>query len=147
MSTCKETDALWYISNSELANETVKDRIKLLHTCAGYPVKSTWCDAIDEGNYATWPGLTAQLVYKYRGPSKTSIKGHLYKSRKNQRSTKRPTDKPKTILSPKETKKDVKPPARKPRSHNLYSNILEVTGDIYSDQKVKFVTASNSENH
>ena len=146
LSMCEGLDALQYISKSALANELVEERITFLHAYAGYPVQSTWCDAIDVGNYATWSGLTAKLFRKYLGPSKLSISGHLDQSRQNQRSNKRPQDKPKTITVPKETKKYVKPPASEPRSHQVYSNIVEVTGQIYSDQTGKFVTASNSVN-
>ena len=50
LSMCKGPHALQYISNAVLANETVEDRIKFLHACAGYHFQSTWCDAIDSGN-------------------------------------------------------------------------------------------------
>jgi hypothetical protein len=33
-----------------------------LHRAAGHPVKKTWLAAIKAGEYATWPGLTYELV-------------------------------------------------------------------------------------
>ena len=103
-----------------------------------------WCDAIDAGNYTTCPGLMAQLFHKYLGPSKPSIKGHLYKSRQNQISIKKPSDKPHPIPGPQEIKKYVKRTASKPRSHQVYYNMVEVTGKIYSDQMIVYTTTEKS---
>ena len=36
--------------------------VDFLHRCAGYPMKKTWMAAIKKGFYATWPGVTAELV-------------------------------------------------------------------------------------
>ena len=39
--------------------------IDFLHHAAGYPMKKTWLQAIRWGFYATWPGLTYELVSKF----------------------------------------------------------------------------------
>lgn len=39
--------------------------IKYLHAAAGYPVNDTWINAINAGNYITWPGLTAKAVRRH----------------------------------------------------------------------------------
>ncbi len=35
------------------------------HAAAGYPMKETFLSAVRAGNFATWPGLTTQLISKY----------------------------------------------------------------------------------
>ena len=45
------------------------DLAQFLHACAGAPVASTWCRAIDNGHFITWPGLTTQLIKKHLPPS------------------------------------------------------------------------------
>jgi hypothetical protein len=61
--------------------------IQYLHAAAGSPVLSTFVKAIEAGNFATWPTLTAQHVKKYLGKSEATVKGHLNQTRKNVRST------------------------------------------------------------
>ena len=51
--------------------------IAYLHATAGYPVKSTWLQAIKRGAYATWPGLTYALAAKYCPDADETIKGHM----------------------------------------------------------------------
>ena len=36
-----------------------------LHRAWGYPVKKTWLQAIKDGFFTTWPGLTYELVSKF----------------------------------------------------------------------------------
>ena len=50
-----------------------------LHQAAGYPVKKTWLQAIKAGLYATWPGVTYNLVAKHLPEvTKEVSAGHLY---------------------------------------------------------------------
>jgi hypothetical protein len=76
-------------ANSMVANNTIADRIAFYHAAAFSPVISTWCDAIDNGHFTTWPELTLAQVRKHlphgSGPM---IKGHLHQQRSNLRSTK-----------------------------------------------------------
>ena len=65
-----------------------RDIVRYLHRAAGSPVPSTWCAAIDKGNYATWAGLTAPLVKKHLPKSVATTKGHMRQIRQNLRSTK-----------------------------------------------------------
>jgi hypothetical protein len=59
-----------------------------MHAVCGYPVKTTWLEAIKAGNYGGWPILTEHNVHKdYLKTTKTA-KGHLNQSRKNLWSTK-----------------------------------------------------------
>jgi hypothetical protein len=55
---------------------------------AGHPVKKTWLAAIKAGEYATWPGLTYELVSNHLYDTEETSMGHLHKRRQNIRSTK-----------------------------------------------------------
>ncbi len=44
---------------------------------ARFPPKETFIRAICNGNYATWPKLTVQLIHKYMPDSDETAKGHL----------------------------------------------------------------------
>jgi hypothetical protein len=59
-----------------------------LHQAAGHPVKKTWLAAIKAGEYATWPGLTYELVSNHLYGKEETAMGHLHKRRQNIRSTK-----------------------------------------------------------
>jgi hypothetical protein len=65
----------------------IYDANQYLHAAEFSMVKSTFIKAIDEGNFSTWPTLTAQHVKKYLEKSDVSIKGHMNQQRKNVRST------------------------------------------------------------
>ena len=47
-----------------------------LHACAGFPVTTTWIDAINKGWYSIWPGLTASRVRKHLEPSEHNSMEH-----------------------------------------------------------------------
>ena len=61
--------------------------IQLHHVSAGYPVKVTWMEAIKQGNYMGWPGLSSPLVHKHLRPSEHTANGHLHLTRQGVRST------------------------------------------------------------
>jgi hypothetical protein len=58
------------------------------HTEAGFPPKETFIRAVHNGNYATWPKLTVQLIHKYMPDSDETAKEHLKGQRQGVRSTK-----------------------------------------------------------
>jgi hypothetical protein len=47
------------------------------HAAAGFPPKETFIRAVCNGNYATWPKLTVQLIHKYMPDLDETAKGHL----------------------------------------------------------------------
>jgi hypothetical protein len=47
------------------------------HPAARFPPKETFIRAVCNGNYATWPKLTIQLIHKYMPDSDETAKGHL----------------------------------------------------------------------
>jgi hypothetical protein len=67
---------------------SIVEHIQFLHAAAFSPVTSTWIDAINNGHFTTWPGLTAEAVRKHLPKSFATAQGHLDQARKNQRSTK-----------------------------------------------------------
>jgi len=70
------------------STSSITDHIQFLHAAAFSPVTSTWIDAINNGHFTTWPGLTAEAVKRYLPKSLATAQGHLDQARKNQRSTK-----------------------------------------------------------
>jgi hypothetical protein len=58
------------------------------HMVAGFPPKETFIRAVCNGNYATWPKLTVQLIHKYMPDLDETAKGHLKGQRQGVRSTK-----------------------------------------------------------
>ena len=70
-------------NNEEVINvyslPSIPQSIKYLHAVAGFPVKETWIDAIQAGNYITWPGLTPAAVWKHFPDSDETQKGHMKK--------------------------------------------------------------------
>lgn len=69
---------------------TKRDLVKFLHAACCSPVPSTWIKAIKKNHFATWPGLTAELVTKYLPPTIATAKGHLKQERQGLQSTKQP---------------------------------------------------------
>jgi hypothetical protein len=62
--------------------------IRYLHATAGFPTKDSWIKAIQNGNYTTWPGITAEVVNKHFPESIETQKGHMKKQRKKVKLTK-----------------------------------------------------------
>jgi hypothetical protein len=87
-------NVIQHAAMSAIAAETLGERIAFLHACAGSPALTTFRDAIQNGNYTTWPELSAQRVDKYLIAPAATIMGHLDQQRKDIRSTK-PKAKPK----------------------------------------------------
>ncbi len=67
---------LWTVSANKDANKLeethnvyslplMEQSIRYLHTAAGYSPEETWTNAINAGNYNTWPGLTATAVRRH----------------------------------------------------------------------------------
>jgi hypothetical protein len=76
------------LANNVQRLKTKEQLCDYLHRAAGHPVKKTWLAAIKAGEYATWPGLTYELVSKHLQNTEETAMGHLHKRRQNIRSTK-----------------------------------------------------------
>jgi hypothetical protein len=48
--------------HTTLAHDTIANRIAFYHASLFSPSLSTWCQAIDDGHFPTWPGLTSFAV-------------------------------------------------------------------------------------
>ena len=110
---------------------TLRDLVIYLHRACFSPVTSTWTAAIDEGYFATWPGLTSAVVRKHLPKSLATAKGHLRQIRKNIRSTK-----PSAPLPPA-------PDEPTTRSHFAFFKIVLISGTVYSDQTGRFPHTSS----
>jgi hypothetical protein len=129
--------------------------VRFLHAAAGSPVPSTWIRAIQAGHYATWPGLTPELVRKYLPPSPATAKGHLDQQRQNLRSTHPPADTKIKLSAPQPdhvpsrspptlADTDTQPFQENPniRTHQIFASCHDVTGQIASDLTGRFPTVS-----
>ena len=137
---------LQFLANAAIAKETVGKRMEFLHACAGYPVLSTWCKAIDAGYYTTWPGLTSKLVRKhFWAPSKPTVKGHLDQQRKNLRSTK-PKPNHHRVLGDEETPDMIQPTDNSPRSNFVFTDFQQFNGQVYTNQTGNVLVLSEKGN-
>ena len=66
---------------------SVEALVRYFHAAAGFPVRSTWLDAIKARNYASWPGLTLNNATKYCPSANETILGYLVQGRQGVRST------------------------------------------------------------
>ena len=58
------------------------EMVRYYHAAAEFPTKPTWIKAINNKQYASWPGLTSDIVQKYHP-------GHVRKFKSGLRSTKK----------------------------------------------------------
>jgi hypothetical protein len=66
---------------------TRSDLAQYLHACAFSPTKYTFLQAIKNGHFQSWPGLTYDLIAKHLPPSIATSKGHMKQEFQNLRST------------------------------------------------------------
>ncbi len=126
---CKQDEAVLSVYNLPSMSQTVR----YLHAAAGFPVKDTWLKAIKNGNYETWPGLTAEVVSKHFPESIETQKGHMKKQRQNVRSTKQ------RVIIPTENKELI----RTTTKQNILIKVINADGTIYTDQTGKFPVQSS----
>jgi hypothetical protein len=131
-------------ANSAYTTTNKRDLAQFLHQCCYSPTSSALITAIQHGNFATWPGLTAELIRKHLPKSDATVKGHLRQSFKNLRSTQTPnlvpTDTTPTVTQP------INPPDSPERTHWVYAAIFEPTGQIHTDQTGRFPITSSKGN-
>jgi hypothetical protein len=125
----------------EMRNQS--DLVAYLHRACFSPTKSTWLKAINAGYFATWPGLTAELVSKHLPKSIATAKGHLRQERQNLQSTATPL-RPKTPITNLDAEFDLTlEHSDRTRTNWVYQQAVQVSGQIFSDQSGRFpVTCS-----
>ena len=101
-----------------------EDLIRYLHAACFSPTKTTWCAAITNGQFATWPGLTADLVMQHLPKEEATVKGHMRQQHQGVRSTR--------TVSKTEARK-----------HEVYFQTMEITGKIASDQTGRIPVTSS----
>ena len=121
-----------------------RDIVRYLHRAAGSPVPSTWCAAIDAGNYATWPGLTSKQVRKHLPKSQATTKGHMRQIRQNIRSTKCKEPTPTPTPTPREMTTESSTDSV--RQNLVTVQCVQMTGKLFTDQTGRFPTKSSRGN-
>eukprot|EP00804_Cyclotella_cryptica_P019523 CCRYP_006659-RA/>CCRYP_006659-RA protein AED:0.42 eAED:0.40 QI:0/0/0/0.5/1/1/2/0/378 len=88
--------------------------IQYLQQCAFSSPPSTWIKAINNNQFATWPGLIADAVRRYLPDSTATAKGHMKKTPAGVRST-RTTPNPTNQRQP-----STSPPSPPPNHYDLF---------------------------
>ena len=117
---------------------SIPQTIRYLHATAGFPTKDSWIKAINNGNYATWPGITAELVSKHFPDSVETQKGHMKKQRQNVRSTKK--------KMPAEESNGDEELTRSITKQNIMVKIFNASETVYSDQTGRLPVQSSRGN-
>ena len=116
------------------------DIVAFQHASLGSPVLSTLKQALDRGYVFGFPGLTSRTLRNHPPFSIATVKGHQDATRKNVQSTRPiPSPDPDDTFFP-----DSDSPNQK--THELYSQIHEVTGRTYTDLTGAFVVPSSRGN-
>ena len=109
--------------------------VQYLHRCAFGTAVHTWTKAINAEYFATWPGLTSELVRKHLPKLLETAKGHLKQDRKNIRLTKISVATAPLVLPSQQA-----PPAQ---YHQVSVETVELTGKVSTDQTDRFPVTSS----
>eukprot|EP01082_Thalassiosira_pseudonana_P012372 g11214.t1 g11214 contig5:382941-386300(-) len=112
---------------------STEQAIRYLHAAAGFPPKTTWLKAIRAGNFVTWPGISAESVYKFFPESEETQKGHMDRQRKGVRSTKDKSTQ-ETQLTPMQ------------REHDVFIKVYTQRDVMYTDQTGRLPAISSKGN-
>ena len=115
---------------------SIRQAIRFIHAACGFPVQSTWLKAIRSGNYVGWPLLTVSNVNKYYPETDETLKGHLNQSPAGILSTK-----PKRVPL-MEVNQDKLKHMLGVKERDVYIEIWDMKGTLYSDQTEKFPVQS-----
>ena len=74
-------------ANIVVQRQSLPELIAFYHGCAFSPTKQTWLQAIKNGNFVTWPGLSYDRASKYFPTTIATPMGHLDQEQKNIQST------------------------------------------------------------
>jgi hypothetical protein len=119
--------------NNAYKTQSIPKLIQFLHATAFSPTKTTWLDAIKQGFFQSWPGLTYTAANKHFPTSMDIHKGHMDQTRKNVRST-------------KQIVKDAEPAPTQEIDNNpthFTFATIEDMGKIYTDQTGRFPVTSS----
>eukprot|EP00804_Cyclotella_cryptica_P015695 CCRYP_018924-RA/>CCRYP_018924-RA protein AED:0.15 eAED:0.15 QI:0/-1/0/1/-1/1/1/0/1314 len=127
------------------------EMIQYLHQACFSPTITSWCKAIDNDQFMSFPGLSSAAVKKYLPPSTATAKGHMARNQKNLRSTTKARNKlnqtPTTIKQVGNTPidPDLNPPEEPTAPCHLFigatiGNLFENT--VYTDLTGQFPAQS-----
>ena len=106
------------------------------HVACFSPTKRTFVDAIKRNAFASWPGLTVELVNKYLPRTGATIKGHIRQKYKGKQSTRIQQEVPiMTQQSPPEILTE--------KTHQLFLKVAECSSKIFTDQTGRFTITSS----
>ena len=77
-----------FSENHVYDTKSKQDLILFYHAACFSPPKRTFVEAIKRNAFASWPGLTADIVNKYLPRTEETIKGHILQHYKGTQSTK-----------------------------------------------------------
>eukprot|EP01082_Thalassiosira_pseudonana_P011880 g10662.t1 g10662 contig4:2284681-2286983(+) len=122
--------------------ENTGELIKFYYATMGYPVISTWTQAIDKGYFRGWRGLTSDRVRRFIKPNE---QGHMDQRRTGIRSTKSshavpPPDIVNTMEEPEQAPQNDK-------TNMVFMTIAEAEGQLFTDQTGRFPVTSNRGNN
>jgi hypothetical protein len=124
--------------------------VQYLHKYCFSPTISSWLAAIKAGFFATWPGLTCELVQKHLPKYDAMVKGHLRQQYKNTRSTQQPPSnsrddpaKASNAISKSLEATSNNSDDNTKRTHNVFLHAFQPTGQIYTDQTGRFPVTGN----
>ena len=113
--------------------------VRYFHAYTGYPVISTWLNAIKAGNYMSWTGLTYNNEARYCPSSDKTIKGHMVMTRQGIRSTRKllhkPPETPDTVPSKEQADKATQESGS--QSNELHIHEMH-TSKLYTDDNGRF---------
>ena len=125
--------------------ENTGELIKFYYATMGYPVISTWTQAIDKGYFRGWRGLTSDRVRRFIKPNEQCEQGHMDQRRTGIRSTKSshavpPPDIVDTMEEPEQAPQNDK-------TNMVFMTIAEAEGQLFTDQTGRFPVTSNRGNN
>jgi len=130
-------DLSLHSANSAYDQSSKRDLAIFLHGCAGFPVKSTWITAIENGHYSSWPGLTVELVKKHLPKSAETVLGHLHRQRQGVRSTTKVAPPLPPELPPRPVRSHID------RKQDVGTFVVDLNGQIATDLPGRFPVTSS----
>ena len=133
-------------ANSAYEQKTKVQLIDFLHRACFSPPVSTWTKATDNNFFTTWSGLTSDAVRKFLPKSLNTAKGHLKTAPKNLRSTTKNSPNPAITFPSTVMTTPPSNPEPPVRTHFVYPKVIDITGQIFSDQTGRFPVTSSRGN-
>jgi hypothetical protein len=132
---------------NRIGDPKMEELVAYAHAAMFSPALTTLENALNKGFLTNFPGLTAATLRRHPPTSIPMAKGHLDQTRKNQRSTKQLTTRIVPLADdPISIPDEFHPEPTEHKTHNCFVTFMEPTGQIYTDQTGRFVSASSNGN-